>query len=1431
MKKLIALIIISVWSLTLIAQSDNISGVVNAYTKVVNIDNCPAFIEVSDASDFAVGNKVLIIQMKGAEIDSTSNSPNFGDILNFHESGNYELSRIQSITGNTIQLVVPLTRTYDVNYAVQLVRVSEHINATVSADLTCPAWDGTTGGVLVVDCQNILTLNANITANSTGFRPGVISSNQFDCTPSNDYYYPGTSFFGGRKGEGIADVSNQIINGRGKLANGGGGGNQVNSGGGGGSNFGDGGKGGFGHPVCGVLDMGGLGGQGIPYGGGLDKLFMGGGGGGGQQNDGQATPGTLGGGIIIIVANEIVGNNNAIQSFGIDAISAASDGAGGGGAGGTIAISCNTYTGNVQLDVHGGKGGNANVDHGTAGGGGGGLIYASSALPANVTTNLVGGNPGVWNGTTNSYGSQAGAAGGVLTSFVLNNPVQNSQPKAVIVEHTCFLDQTNIYLNDTASLTQLNWLIVESANPANIILNSNWNGNVVQLSNSGEYVVVAELVYSCYRDTLYDTLNITTVNPIDLGNDTTYCLDGSGVLTLDAGPGYDFYFWQGVDTTQTYTADTTGQYIIKVANIGDNMVINGDFESGNTNFNSEYEHVGCGTLPLLGNAINIDTYTVGGTASCYGIAGTGNAYHAYDVQTANYGKVFWGQTMNVTPNTDYIIRVDAYEDLAGTAYQPGLTRFEIFANNSLVQIDSVGGSGAWQTHTYTWNSGTSNNVLLEIRNGLNNITVGQAGLDPFFDNIFFAPLCTATDTINVTVGELPHAAFSLVDSCEYLAVNYTDLSTITAPESIATWSWDVDNDGVEDYNTPTPSHTFPAGTYTTSLTVTSAIGCSKDTTMPVVIYEQPQGNFTFNNECLYDSVGFVDNSTITAPDMIVGHGWNFGESPTPLVQSTASSPYYTYSTIGSYNVVEVVGSLNGCYDTVVNQVTIYPVLNVAYTVSDTCDNIPLDFIDHTISTTPISSWEWDFGDLTTGNSQNETHTYLASGNYNTELIVVDDNGCTDTASLALTINPTPQVTFNFMNGCLYDTISFIDASIVNAPDNIVSWSWDVDGDNAEDYSTQNVEHLYGIAGDYNVTLTVESNNSCSNSFTQLISAYAVPQASFSASTACVNGGPTQFVNTSSISNGIITTYGWDFGNGNFSLQEHPTNDYFIAASYPVTLGVLSDNGCVDSVTFSIEVLGKPSAAFTQDTTAGCAPLCVAFADTSYDDVPITNWSWKFENNYGESFDQNPTYCYTVTGDYNVGLIITNSQGCKDTIEQLGLISILPLPTADFSLSPTSTDVQNSTIEFTNNSLDAAAWSWNFGDGSEPDVSNYNPSYAYGDTGYYEVELIVYNSYLCSDTIIQYVEILPVDDLFVPSAFSPNGDGKNDVLYARGYIGAMYFAIFDRLGKKVFESEDKEIGWDGMINGKKALEGVYTWYIQAEVNGNAYKLKGDVTLVR
>ena len=679
------------------------------------------------------------------------------------------------------------------------------------------------------------------------------------------------------------------------------------------------------------------------------------------------------------------------------------------------------------------------------------------------------------------------------------------------------------------------------------------------------------------------------------------------------------------------------------------------------------------------------------------------------------------------------------------------------------------------------------------------------------------------------------------NSKSVIEVNMCPQMTASSDVTICSGSSTVLTAGNTQFGSPPYTYTWSDGqsgqsitvspTTTTTYTVTSTdrYGCyvTDDVVVTVVDATSNFAATPISSYCLYDSVQFVSSSSVSSPDAIANYGWDFGDG----VQVTGNSVYHKYTSPGTYTVTHGITTANGCNAVSMQTITIFGVPTAQYTIADACPLSPVVFNDNsTASGGAISSWQWDFGDGTTGTNQNETHPYSTGGNYTTELIVVDANGCSDTLQQPITIYERPVSSFTFTDVCQGDTVHFVDNSTIPTPGNIVGWAWDIDNDENIDYTTQNANHLYPTYGDFDVTLEVLSNNGCTSSSTQTVSVHPLPIVSFAASTECVNEGPTRFVNTSTIPSGTTVLYGWSFGDGNVSTQENPLNQYQIASSYPVTLRVVSDFGCVDSVTFSVDVLGKPTAQFAQDTTGGCPVLCVQFTDQSFDDVPLNYWSWSFENGYGESIEQHPEHCFATTGTYDVSLIVGNNQGCKDTITKTALITVFPLPVSDFSLSPTSTDVLNPLIDFTNNSTDASAWEWNFDDG-ETDIVNYDVSHPYADSGHFNVQLVVFNSFLCSDTSYQEVEILPIDELFVPSAFSPNGDGKNDVLYARGYIDDMLFVVYDRLGRKVFESTDKTIGWDGLIKGKKALEGVYSWYLQAEVNGKSKRLKGDVTLVR
>ena len=411
-----------------------ISGIINSYYPVLSISYCSNSVTVSNCTGLAPGDKVLIIQMKGATID-TSNTPTSGSITNYNNAGHYEIAVIDSMHGCEVIFKDSLLNSYTSGGHVQLVKIPQYENVNVIDTLKCLKWDDTIGGVLIFEANGTVILNATIDVSGNGFGGGVIFTCNGSC-PGLVPNYVMPSIYGNRvKGDGISTLPAQLIGGRGTIANGGGAGGAQPSlagltdawynGGGGGGNFGAGGAAGLSGSNCLSSFPGGLGGRGLNYSNATHKIYMGGGGGAGHKRyaTGGPTNGTNGAGIVIIKANTIEGNNHSIIADGIDNLSILSNvGRGGGGAGGTVLLDVQNYLGNVNISVEGGKGGDNSGGNspGPGGGGGGGIIWVSNpVIPSNILSDVSGGLNGLEIPVLQAWGTTPGADGSVLTNLVI----------------------------------------------------------------------------------------------------------------------------------------------------------------------------------------------------------------------------------------------------------------------------------------------------------------------------------------------------------------------------------------------------------------------------------------------------------------------------------------------------------------------------------------------------------------------------------------------------------------------------------------------------------------------------------------------------------------------------------------------------------------------------------------------------------------------------------------------------------------------------------------------------------------------------------------------------------------------------------------------------------------------------------------------------
>jgi hypothetical protein len=485
-------------------NAQSVSGVINSYYKLTAINSIANSVTVDDATGLTPGERVLIIQSKGADINS-ANAATYGNITAINNAGRYEFNTICTVAGNEVILKGQLVNSYDPAGQVQLVSVPSYTSVTISGTVSATNWDPVAGkgGIVVIEASGTIFLNADINVNGQGFLGGALVNfpkPPYDCEwdhPVTDYYLSllASQFFqGGKKGEGITDY---IVNeefARGKLANGGGGGNNANTGGAGGGNYGKGGDGGqrsgetffLCHGVS--PGVGGLSLAGYGYSAGTNRIYFGGGGGSGHENNGVGLPGGNGGGIIILSASVIAGGGGGLFANGVapvnptnlDPTQADGDGGGGGGAGGTVILNAATVTGAISATVKGAKGSDASNEvsdcTGPGGGGGGGTIWAAGGVfPAAVSVTVNGGANGVVS-AGNTKPACRGSANGALPGDPGASVNSYTPPSAGI--NTCVPLASSILKYFTADLEDgngdlpdvlLSWGLYDSQGAAGIV--------------------------------------------------------------------------------------------------------------------------------------------------------------------------------------------------------------------------------------------------------------------------------------------------------------------------------------------------------------------------------------------------------------------------------------------------------------------------------------------------------------------------------------------------------------------------------------------------------------------------------------------------------------------------------------------------------------------------------------------------------------------------------------------------------------------------------------------------------------------------------------------------------------------------------------------------------------------------------------------------
>lgn len=412
--------------------------------------------------------------------------------------------------------------------------------------------------------------------------------------------------------------------------------------------------------------------------------------------------------------------------------------------------------------------------------------------------------------------------------------------------------------------------------------------------------------------------------------------------------------------------------------------------------------------------------------------------------------------------------------------------------------------------------------------------------------------------------------------------------------------------------------------------------------------------------------------------------------------------------------------------------------------------------------------------------------------------------------------------------------------VVNFTNNSTSaltYIWDF-GDGSPTTNTVSPTHTFTTAGIYTVRLVANNAGACNaTADTTFITIkvdtnYIKANFDYLVTDSC-NPYKASFTNTSQFSNtsgaANFTKFKWSFGDGSFSNLQNPgAHTYLDTGCYKVTLIMTDTTTCnkVDSISKIVCLKGATIKAAFYSPDSICLGTEILLSNSS---VNAINTDWNFGNgafNNGAS----PLYTYPDTGTYTITLVISNPGACNKYDSTKRLIHVLPVPVADFSFTPVL-PVPNESTKFTNLSTNASSYFWSFGDGSSS--IEVNPIHMYNKSGTYTVCLEAKNESGCLDTVCKQVVADITPAIGVPTGFSPNNDGENDILFVRGAaVKTVDFKVFNRFGELVFETKSMDIGWDGTYKGKPQEMEAYAWVLNATfIDGTAVSTTGNVTLLR
>ncbi len=753
-------------------------------------------------------------------------------------------------------------------------------------------------------------------------------------------------------------------------------------------------------------------------------------------------------------------------------------------------------------------------------------------------------------------------------------------------------------------------------------------------------------------------------------------------------------------------------------------------------------------------------------------------------------------------------------------------------NNIAGPVTAINGNdniedGNWHSLHITWNAATKT-LTTYVDGSLRLTTVKDFVTDIFSGN----PLVFWGFT-GSTGGENNYQGFKTAlnpffhfapnqKRCVNESITFYD-STISFTPLAKFW-WDFGDGSAIDSVNLNPVHTYTvAGIYTVTQRVRGADGCEATNTQIVTIGSKPIAAFGYNDNCVFNTILFSDSST-TAVGTINNWFWDFNNAST----STQQNPTTTYATGGDKIVKLAVKSIEGCEsDTLFKIVHIYtrPVLDFNFTDSVCLGSATSFFGVVTSSSDPVNLWRWNYGDTTAlDTTQNATHQFIYPGNH-TVIFLASSNGSGSCLGLVVknvfVVNK-PTAYFKNNTICQSSSIILTDSSYTSDGTPVTQWWWDLG--NGQFSTQQNPSVTYNTSGPITIKHVVTNSRGCiSDTLTQTINVSAKPLANFGYSNPLCTGLPVQFSDSSVVAGGIVNQWSWMYNGMVWSTQQNPSRT-FASGPQTVKLVTTSNAGCVSDTAVKTFII-SPAPDVSMNFSNACKNNIVNFTAND-NSATVANWKWTFGDGVIAN-SKDTQHIYTAGGTYRVKLYASTASGCySDSLQR------------DIIIYSTSAFAGNDTITPSGRPLQLQAsggisYEWTPATGlNNPFISN--PVAVLTGTQIYTYTVRAYTPLGCESFDDIKIQVYQAPEIYLPNAFTPNGDTWNDIYRGRpvGIKDFKYLKIFNRFGQEIFSTADYQKGWDGTFNGKKQVSGVYVVIARGiDYRGIVVERQATVMLIR